>query len=93
MEKLSVSEMRGLESQVSKGEISYSRMVEIINEKFANQFTPVSDGDEVSDKDLHNIMGQFYFHHEELKDSDRIGVQESYMKYGNLIRNLFKTAK
>lgn len=34
MSKLIVAEMRDLESQVSKGEISYSRMVEIINQKF-----------------------------------------------------------
>jgi hypothetical protein len=34
MEKLlRVADMRDLEKQVSKGEISYSRMVEIINEK------------------------------------------------------------
>lgn len=34
MEKLlRVAEMRDLEKQVTKGEISYSRMVEIINEK------------------------------------------------------------
>lgn len=34
MEKLlRVAEMRDLEKQVAKGEISYSRMVEIINEK------------------------------------------------------------
>ena len=34
MEKfITVSEMRELEKQVSLGEISYSRMVEILNEK------------------------------------------------------------
>ena len=34
MEKLlKVAEMRDLQKQVTKGEISYSRMVEIINEK------------------------------------------------------------
>lgn len=34
MEKLlRVADMRDLEKQVAKGEISYSRMVEIINEK------------------------------------------------------------
>jgi hypothetical protein len=34
MEKLlRVAEMRDLEKQVTKGEISYSRMIEIINEK------------------------------------------------------------
>lgn len=39
MGKLKVSELRDLESQVSKGEISYSRMVEIINQKFEHAIT------------------------------------------------------
>lgn len=39
MNKLTVAEMQDLEKQVSLGEISYSRMVEIINEKFTADIT------------------------------------------------------
>jgi hypothetical protein len=39
MNQLSVAEMRDLEKQVSVGEISYSRMVEIINQRFDNLTT------------------------------------------------------
>jgi hypothetical protein len=39
MEKLTVAEMRDLEKQVINGEISYSRMIEIINERFCNSLT------------------------------------------------------
>ena len=39
MNKLTVAEMRDLEKQVSKGEISYSRMVEIINEHLTAEVT------------------------------------------------------
>jgi hypothetical protein len=42
MEKLlRVAEMRDLDQQVAKGEISYSRMVEIINEKSNERFTEI----------------------------------------------------
>lgn len=39
MGKLTVAELRDLESQVAKEEISYSRMVEIINQKFEHAVT------------------------------------------------------
>ena len=37
MNKLTVAEMRDLEKQVSLGEISYSRMVELLNERFTKE--------------------------------------------------------
>lgn len=37
MAKLTVSDLRKLEKQVLQGEISYSKMVEIINEKFRQE--------------------------------------------------------
>jgi hypothetical protein len=46
MEKLlKVADMRALEKQVNLGEISYSKMIEIINQKFTN----TNDSEEFSE--------------------------------------------
>ncbi len=48
MNKLTVAQMRDLEKQVTAGEISYSLMVQMINERL------LSNGDKVSDEEIMN---------------------------------------
>lgn len=70
MEKLlRVAEMRDLEKQVAKEEISYSRMVEIINEKHFMQLVNLRDELETGRKQMLMEFFEYIKKNADLKNS------------------------
>lgn len=83
------AELRDLEKQVSLGEISYSKMIELLNEK-ADNFTKAK-WNEACEKILSDISATF-LDENKLKNSDRSSDKDVFIAIGETIKNFPKPA-